>query len=234
MTNEETIEFFLSNRDDKTAAFTLKIVPGAKNVIGLKIPFIKNFLKRNKDFIKDFCMFKQNQYYEIDLLIAFSIASVKESFEDKIKKIIPFVKKINNWAVCDSMAAYVYMIKDEREKWFEYAIKNLKAEEEYFVRFSIVLLLDYFAEEKYLDSIFNAIEKIDRKEYYIQMAIAWFISIAYIKDKKMTIDYLKIDTLDDFTHNKAISKICESLRVEKDEKLFVSKLKRKQTANYKY
>ena len=59
------------------------------------------------------------------------------------------------------------------------------------------------------------------------MAVAWLISIAYVKQKEKTLEYLKNNQLDDFTHNKAIQKIIESYRVSQKEKEFIKTLKRK-------
>lgn len=38
--------------------------------------------------------------------------------------------------------------------------------------------------------------------------------------------YINNNNLDDFTHNKAIQKICESFRVDKETKKFLKTLKR--------
>ena len=59
------------------------------------------------------------------------------------------------------------------------------------------------------------------------MALAWLLSVSFIKQKDKTIKYLKNNKLDDFTHNKAIQKIIESYRVTKEEKEFIKTLKRK-------
>ena len=50
------------------------------------------------------------------------------------------------------------------------------------------------------------------------MAVAWLLSICYIKEKEATINYLKNSHLDDFTLRKTISKINDSYRVSKEEK----------------
>ena len=56
----------------------------------------------------------------------------------------------------------------------------------------------------YIDEIFRKIEKITNEEYYVQMAIAWLISFAYIKQKEKTEKYLLNNNLDKFTLNKSI------------------------------
>ncbi len=59
------------------------------------------------------------------------------------------------------------------------------------------------------------------------MAVAWTISICYIKFSKQTMEYLKNNTLDDFTYNKSLQKITESLRVDKETKIIIKSMKKK-------
>ena len=58
------------------------------------------------------------------------------------------------------------------------------------------------------------------------MAIAWLMSISYIKYKEKTLIYL-VNIQDDFIYNKTISKIIDSRLINKDEKDFLKTLKRK-------
>ena len=58
------------------------------------------------------------------------------------------------------------------------------------------------------------------------MAIAWAISVAFVKFPETTIIYLKNNNLDDWTYNKALQKICESLRVSKETKKIIKAMKR--------
>ena len=63
--------------------------------------------------------------------------------------------------------------------------------------------------------------------YYVMMAKAWLISECYIKYPKETFEYLKRTNIDDITFNKAISKICDSYRVTKEDKIVLKKMKKK-------
>ena len=90
-----------------------------------------------------------------------------------------------------------------------------------------VLILDYYIEEDYLDMIFELCDKYNTNDYYVNMAVAWLISICYIKYPGITIKYIKNNKLDDFTHNKAIQKIRESYRVGREDKDYLNSLKRK-------
>jgi hypothetical protein len=59
------------------------------------------------------------------------------------------------------------------------------------------------------------------------MAVAWAISIAYVKQPEATLRYLQDNTLDDFTYNKALQKITESYRVDPETKQIIRSMKRK-------
>ena len=54
--------------------------------------------------------------------------------------------------------------------------------------------------------------------------------VDYADEKETHLDlimnYLKNNKLDDFTYNKSLQKICESLRVDKDTKAIIKSMKR--------
>ncbi len=62
----------------------------------------------------------------------------------------------------------------------------------------------------------------------MKMAVAWAISVCYVKFSEKTEEFLRKNTLDDFTHNKAIQKIRESYRVSKEDKERLNQWKRKE------
>ena len=70
-------------------------------------------------------------------------------------------------------------------------------------------------------------DKYTTNDYYVQMAVAWLISICYIKYPVSTTKYIENNKLDNFTHNKAIQKIKDSYRVSPEDKKFLNKFKRK-------
>jgi len=59
------------------------------------------------------------------------------------------------------------------------------------------------------------------------MAVAWAVSVYYIKFPEQTYGYLKNNTLDDITFNKALQKITESYRIEDKTKEMIRGMKRK-------
>ena len=57
------------------------------------------------------------------------------------------------------------------------------------------------------------------------MAIAWLVSVSFVKFKDITIELLKSGKLIKSVQNKSISKICDSFRVDSSDKVFVKTLK---------
>ena len=60
----------------------------------------------------------------------------------------------------------------------------------------------------------------------MNMAVAWAISVCYVKFRDKTLKLLKIKELDIFVQNKAIQKIRESFRVSDEDKEMLKKYKK--------
>lgn len=108
------------------------------------------------------------------------------------------------------------------EKYREF----LKSNEAYEIRFGVVMLLFHFVEEKYVERAFNAFDRIKHEDYYVKMAVAWAVSIYYRNLPEFGVFYLKNNKLDDWTFNKALQKITESLAVENIAKAEIRSMKR--------
>ena len=90
-------------------------------------------------------------------------------------------------------------------------------QKEFEIRFGIVMLFHYINEE-HIDSLLAYADLFKHEAYYARMAMAWMISICFIKFPQKTMKYLQQSKLDDWTYNKAIQKTIESLRINKETK----------------
>ena len=104
--------------------------------------------------------------------------------------------------------------------------KKIKNKNLWIKRLCFVLLLDYYIEEEYLPLIFELCDTYNTSDYYVEMSVAWLISICYIKYKEQTGKYLNNNKLNNFTYNKTIQKIIESKRISNEEKDILRKMKR--------
>ena len=223
----DVLEKLISLSDTKYKEFHSSLCPtvDSHKIIGVKVPVLrklaKDLYKENNSIVDEI----GNTYYEEIMLKGLIIASYNLEFKEKIKVIEPFVDIIDNWAICDIFCSSLKIKKSEKEEYFEFIKKYLKSNEEFKIRFMIVMLLDNYIDEEYLDRDFSIISKINNDSYYVKMAIAWFISTSYIKYPKYTLEKLKEIQLDKWTYNKSLQKIIESKRVSIEDKEMIKKLK---------
>lgn len=226
MKNEIRKEIF-SLADEKYKQFHSGLCPNTNNIIGVRVPVLRNYAKElvKDGFEKNYNKIKDDYYEEI-MLKGMMIGLYKTDIKTKLSYIEEFVKQIDNWAVCDVFVAGLKI--KEKEEFYKFIQKYLRNDKtEFEIRFGLVSLLDYFIDEKYIQEIFKTTDSIKREEYYVEMAIAWLISICYIKFPEETEKYLFKNKLSNFAYNKTIQKIIESRRIDEETKNKLRKMKRK-------
>lgn len=138
-----------------------------------------------------------------------------------------FLPKIDNWSVCDSFCSTLKIAGRHRAQLWPFVLDCLRSGEEYTVRFGAVLLLDYYVDRAYLGEALAELERVDHDSYYVKMAVAWALSMFYLEFPKETGAFLADCRLDDFTYHKALQKICESRRADREMKEGVRTMGRK-------
>lgn len=121
--------------------------------------------------------------------------------------------------MCDIFCADLKEVKKQQKLFYDTFKSECKTKQEYQVRFFYVLALNYFITPEYLSQIFALIAKQKYTGYYDKMAVAWLLSVAYVKFPEETEAFLFNTPLDTFVFKKSISKICESFRVTKEAKI---------------
>lgn len=220
-------EQLFSKQDLEYKKFHSSLCPNIENIIGVRVPELRKMAKEiaNRDYAHFFENVK-SEYYEELLLQGLVIGYAKISIEETFKYLKMFIPKINSWAVCDTTCSNLKITKKHMQEMWTFLEQYINSSKQYEIRFALVMYLNYFLREEYIDLIFKKIDKITSEEYYVQMAIAWLVSFAYIKQKEKTEKYLLKNNLDKFTYNKSIQKICESYRVSNEEKEKLRKYKK--------
>lgn len=215
--------------DTKYKEFHKGLCPGTENIIGVRVPVLRKYAKKlsKKYRIEDLLENIDDEYYEEIMLQGMLIGLEKDKNLEKIlKDIEKFVPKIDNWAVCDTFCAGLKITKKNLDKMWAFLQKYIKSNKEFEVRFGVVMILDYYITEKYIDKDLKIFETIKVEKYYVQMAVAWAISICLIKFYDETITYLKNSKIDKFTYNKALQKAIESYRITDEQKIALRKMKK--------
>lgn len=225
----KTIRQELFEKQDKEyQKFHSRLCPNVNNIIGVRIPILRKMAKIiAKENPIEFIQNTPISYYEEKMLYGFVIGYQKGTIEQTLEYLDKFVTMIDNWAVCDcSCATFKFTLKNREVMW-KYLQKYLKSNKEYELRFAIVMLMDYYLTEEYIDKVLEIYNKIVHEGYYVKMAVAWALTESYIQFPKKTMSLLKKNQLDDFTYHKAIQKMIESYRINEATKDELRKMKRK-------
>lgn len=215
-------------REPEYQAFTSKLLPGVEHILGVRLPELRKLAKKlAKDNWKEYLEEASDDSMEEIMLQGMTLGYARGEVQEKELFLRKFIPKIDNWSVCDSCCATIKLAKEEPEEMWNFLQEYLQSEQEFEVRFALVQLLDYYVNSTYIGKVLQQIDRIQNKAYYVQMAQAWAVSICYRDFPKETEPFLKQNHLDDFTHNKALQKIVESLKVSKEEKEYIRSLKRK-------
>ena len=195
------------------------------NVLGVRTPIMRKLAKKYKNSVDGLLSFP-DEYYEITFIKLSAVALLPyEKFITYIDKCVPL---IDNWATCDCFTPKC--IEKHKDKFLPYIFKYLAKDNEFYQRFALTTLLHYYVEEKYLQTLFDAIKKAELNYYYVHMAAAWLIAEMLVKYYDETVEFLTAQTsseyLDKKTHNKAIQKAVESYRLSDEQKNFLKGIKR--------
>ena len=101
----------------------------------------------------------------------------------------------------------------ERQPMWEFIQPYFHAQAEYDTRFAVVMGLGNFVDEQHLEAFLRQLDGIRHEAYYARMAVAWAVSVCYVKFPQRTHAWLGSCSLDDWTYNKSLQKIIESYRV---------------------
>ena len=217
--------------DAKYKEFHSGLCPGIDNILGIRVPILREYAKKlEKQYtLNELLDNIDDEYYEEIMLQGMIIGlQTKENWQTIEMAINNFVPKINNWAICDIFCAGLKITKKYKENMWEVVQKYLKSDSEFEIRFAVVMIIDYYISEEYLEKDFEIFNNITNQEYYVKMAVAWAISICLIKFYDKTLNYLLSDTkIDDWTYNKALQKAIESYRINEKQKEELRKMKRK-------
>ncbi|MEE1313421.1 MAG: DNA alkylation repair protein [Lachnospiraceae bacterium] len=228
----EQLESF-SEEDYKK--FNEKIVPGAANMLGVRLPKLRQLAKMAakkepevylNSIEEALSMNKDDVYYEEIMIYGFVIGYAKFTDEERRRWLDQFICHIDNWAICDSCCMTYKWMKKNPEYWWDYLLSCIDKNQEYTIRVAVVCMLGHFIDDRYVEQVLEWCNQIQHEGYYVKMAVAWAVSVCFVKYSELTYQFLQENQMDDFTQNKAIQKICDSYRVTKEVKKKVKQLKR--------
>lgn len=257
--------------------FSSKLLPEVNNILGVRLPKLRKYSRQvwkeygstylEETLCEEYRKSHRNETMEEILLQGMVIGNLKDKLKEKnnisLKQIQDYIKKyipkIDNWSTCDSFCAGLKITKEYPIEMWDFLQEFLCSKRDYDVRFGIVMIINYYIQDDYLEKIFPIFNQIgescqtgyvysdvhaesEQELYYVEMALAWAISICYVYYPDRTMVYLQqmhteTAVLNDFIYNKALQKITESHCVSSEAKAEIRKMKRarlpRSVKNYK-
>lgn len=273
---EEIRKILAQYAEEQYKEFSAGLIPGAKPLIGVRLPKIRQLAKSIVNDKSDRERWRQETaacdgiYADLffeetmirGILIGYGTAKKDISCEEGLACLKDFIPHIDNWSVCDCFCSSFTFANRYRDMVWKFLQPYLYAQQEFEVRVALILLLSQYlkydvhnkkiarnrnicmadiaqtqaneersmqtrAQYPYLEKILATLNRPFSQGYYAQMAAAWLLAETFVcfpyETKQMLVNDCQMDN---WTYNKALQKIRESLNPDREVKEYVKSLKR--------
>ena len=208
MTDEQLEAKLAELAEPKIRDFSAKLTPTAYPILGVRIPTLRKLAVDAPPPAEI-----RPTSYEKVMVRGFATARAKAPIGAYLDGLEAFLPYIDNWAVCDCVTSTCKFVKKHRTETYDRFIRLATEGNEWERRFLAVLLMSYYLDADYIDRVLDVYRDMRQGEYYVDMAIAWGLSVALVKFYDKTRDRLASGTYSKFVTNKAIQKARESFRI---------------------
>lgn len=216
-------DYLYSIRNENRIEWTKNIINTKLDCLAIKSNIIddiaKNIYKGNYISFLDVCDFK---YHEATIIYDKVLSKIKDK-DLFIKYLEKHFKNIDNWATVDQIDFNIAL--KNKDYFYSKAVIYLNNDECFIKRVGIRILFKYLDDE-YIENIIKLINDIKSDEYYVNMAIAWLLCEAMIKNRDYVINHLDDIKVDDFTWRKFVSKCHDSFRITNSDKLYLKEYRK--------
>ena len=215
--------------DEKYRRFHSGLVPGEESVciLGVRMPVLRALGKElAAGEPRQFLSVCGDTFYEERMLRAIVTGLIKpKDYEDFLALADGYLPYVSNWALCDCFCSGLKAVRRWKAPFFEHIAEYLEGDI-WAQRVGLVLMLDYYLDDEYIDRVLARVDAVHSEAYYVRMAQAWLLATALAKCPEPSLAYYRGNSLDDFTHNKAVQKALESFRIDEETKNILRALKR--------
>lgn len=218
----------ISLADNDYKAFNLKIISTNYEVLGIRMPALKKLAKEIaiSPNATDYLNNAEFTTYEHILLYGLVLGNLKKPSPEIIFHYLdPLILKFDNWAHVDTIISSLKVFQKHPEKVLQHFLPLKIHEGEFTKRVFVIVLMDYFMNDTYIDSTLKHMAEVPQGQYYVDMAIAWALSYGLIRFYDKTVILLQQQVFSKFVHNKAIQKARESYRITPETKELLNKMK---------
>lgn len=225
--------------------FQVKLIPTVDpdRVLGVRTPalraFARSLARSHPDEARAFMACPRHRLYEEMNLHGELIGIMSKTPDEAFGMLDAFLPHVDNWATCDLIRVPAFKrdlpaVLEKIRTWCSCGATGDRSRQngsdpatEYVVRFGVVQLMSLFLDDAFDPSQLDIVASIERPEYYINMARAWYFSYALIKQPRATLPLFERQpaSLDAWTHNKSLQKARESRRITPEQSVYLQSLK---------
>lgn len=168
----------LTKASPEAKATTLKFVPAAIKVYGIRTPVLNEMAKKYKeggfDLVNELW---SSGAFEEKILAAKMLGLIcKKDLDTSLKLVTRFSKDISDWAVCDSlgMQSLKPIAKLKQKEIFALSKKLMKSKNPWERRLSLVIIEVFTKDRSLQPEILSRVKILEGdKEYYVKKAVVW-------------------------------------------------------------
>ena len=191
MVCQEIKDFLAAHADARYAAFVTSLMPGARPVVGVRLPVLRALAKEiAKGDWRTYLEEAVDDTFEEVMLQGYVTGAARMPFEEQIDRMTAYVRKINDWALCDSPCSGFKFVRKHREEVWAFLQPYLYSGEVFSQRFAVVMLLAHFVTDDFIDRVLEACAAVRPSGYYASMAVAWAVSVCFAKYPEKNIEAL--------------------------------------------
>ena len=226
--NEQIKQKLQTLAESDYKVFNEKIIPTNYEILGIRMPALKKLaatLAADPE-VKNYLDNAEYTTYEHILLYGLVLGQLKKPSLDTVFHYLdPLILKFDNWAHVDTIISGLKIFGKYPDEVLSHFWPLKEHEGEFTKRVFVIILMDYFMSEEYIDATLKHLSEVPQGQYYVDMAIAWALSVGLIKHYDKTLSVLEQRLFSKFVHNKAIQKARESYRIAPETKEDLNQMK---------
>lgn len=216
---QQTRSGLMALRDTGYRDFIARLIPtiDKARIIGVRAPALKRLAKAfPEDRLRDYLRSPlPHDYFEEMGLHGALIGRLKD-YDEALDRTRAFLPHVDNWATCDSFVPTA--LRKRPEAFYDELKGWLRSDHVYTIRFGIVNLMGDYLGKHFEPEMLALVSAIRSETYYVNMAIAWYLSEALLKQPALTLPLLEDGRLSPFVHRMAIQKAVESHQISPELK----------------
>lgn len=209
-------------------AFNQKLIPTKYEILGIRMPALKKLAKElaASPDVRSYLENAEYTTYEHILLYGLVLGQVKNLAPVTFFQYLdPLILRFDNWAHVDTIITFPKLFKKYPNEVLTHFLSLKTHEGEFTKRAFVIFLMAHCMDETYIDTTLKHLSEVPQGQYYVDMGIAWALSLGLIKFYDKTFPYLEQRVFTRFVHNKAIQKARESYRVAPEIKEYLKSMK---------